>query len=59
LAATPITGIVLTKMDGSAKGGAILAVERELKVPIKLIGIGEGLADLRPFDPEAFVAGLF
>jgi len=59
LSATPITGIVLTKMDGSAKGGAILAVERELKVPIKLIGIGEGLADLRPFDPEAFVAGLF
>ena len=59
LAATPITGIVLTKMDGSAKGGAILAVERELKLPIKLIGIGEGLADLRPFDPEAFVAGLF
>jgi fused signal recognition particle receptor len=59
LAATPITGIVLTKMDVSAKGGAILAVERELKVPIKLIGIGEGLADLRPFDPEAFVAGLF
>ena len=59
LAATPITGIVLTKMDGSAKGGAILAVERELKVPIKLIGIGEGLADLKPFDPEAFVAGLF
>jgi fused signal recognition particle receptor len=46
-------------MDGSAKGGAILAVERELKVPIKLIGIGEGLADLKPFDPEAFVAGLF
>lgn len=59
LAATPITGIVLTKMDGSAKGGAILAVERELKVPIKLIGIGEGLADLKPFDPEAFVAELF
>lgn len=59
LAATPITGIVLTKMDGSAKGGAILAVERELQVPIKLIGIGEGLADLKPFDPEAFVAGLF
>jgi fused signal recognition particle receptor len=59
LAATPITGIVLTKMDGSAKGGAILAVERELKVPIKLIGIGEGLADLKPFDPEVFVAGLF
>lgn len=59
LAATPITGIVLTKMDGSAKGGAILAVERELKVPIKFIGVGEGLADLQPFDPEAFVSGLF
>ncbi len=59
LATTPITGIVLTKMDGSAKGGAILAVERELKVPIKFIGVGEGLADLQPFDPEAFVSGLF
>lgn len=59
LATTPITGIVLTKMDGSAKGGAILAVERELKVPIKFIGVGEGLADLEPFDPEAFVSGLF
>jgi len=59
LAATPITGIVLSKMDGSAKGGAILAVERELKVPIKFIGVGEGLADLQPFDPEAFVSGLF
>jgi fused signal recognition particle receptor len=59
MAAVPITGIILTKMDGSAKGGSILAVERELQIPIKFIGTGEAMADLQPFAPESFVSGLF
>ena len=50
-----ITGIVLTKLDGTAKGGIVVAVQRELGVPVKLIGLGEGPDDLAPFDPEAFV----
>lgn len=54
-AAVGITGIAITKLDGSAKGGAALAVERELGVPLKLIGVGEGPADLLHFDPGAFV----
>jgi len=53
-----ITGIVLTKLDGSAKGGIVVAVQRELGVPVKLIGLGEGADDLAPFDPEQFVDGL-
>lgn len=59
MAAVPITGIILTKMDGSAKGGSILAVERELQIPIKFIGTGEAMDDLQPFEPESFVLGLF
>lgn len=59
MGATPVTGIVLTKMDGSAKGGAVLAVERELQVPIKFIGLGEAMGDLQAFDPDEFIAGLF
>ncbi|WP_084129872.1 signal recognition particle-docking protein FtsY [Demequina sp. NBRC 110055] len=54
----PITGIVLTKMDGTAKGGIVVAVQRELGVPVKLIGLGEGADDLAPFDAEQFVDGL-
>ncbi len=50
-----ITGIVLTKLDGTAKGGIIVAVQRRLGVPVKLVGLGEGPDDLAPFDPEAFV----
>ena len=50
-----VTGIVLTKMDGTAKGGIIIQVQRELGVPVKLVGLGEGPDDLAPFDPEAFV----
>ncbi|GAA3750202.1 fused signal recognition particle receptor [Spinactinospora alkalitolerans] len=50
-----ITGIVLTKLDGTAKGGIIIQVQRELGVPVKLVGLGEGPDDLAPFDPEAFV----
>lgn len=53
-----VTGIVLTKMDGTAKGGMAIAVQRQLGIPIKLIGIGEGLDDLQPFDSRQFVEAL-
>jgi fused signal recognition particle receptor len=53
-----VTGIVLTKLDGSAKGGIVVAVQRELGVPVKLVGLGEGPDDLAPFDPAAFVDAL-
>jgi len=53
-----VTGIVLTKLDGSAKGGIVVAVQRELGVPVKLVGLGEGADDLAPFDPDAFVGAL-
>ena len=53
-----VTGIVLTKLDGSAKGGIVVAVQRELGVPVKLIGLGEGVDDLAPFDPAQFVDAL-
>jgi len=57
-AATPLTGIVLTKLDGTAKGGIALAIAHELGVPIKLIGVGETLDDLRPFDADSFARAL-
>jgi fused signal recognition particle receptor len=53
-----VTGIVLTKLDGSAKGGIVIQVQRELGVPVKLVGLGEGADDLAPFDPEVFVDAL-
>lgn len=53
-----ITGIVLTKLDGTAKGGIVVAIQKSLGVPVKLIGLGEGADDLAPFDPEAFVDAL-
>jgi fused signal recognition particle receptor len=53
-----VTGIVLTKLDGTAKGGIVVAVQRELGVPVKLVGLGEGADDLASFEPEAFVDGL-
>ena len=56
--AAGITGIVLTKLDGSAKGGIVVAVQRELGVPVKFVGLGEGADDLAPFDVEGFVDGL-
>jgi fused signal recognition particle receptor len=56
---TDFTGIVVTKLDGTAKGGVVLGVCDELGVPIRYVGIGEGVDDLRPFDPEDFVAALF
>lgn len=54
-----ITGIALTKLDGTAKGGIIFAINKEFNIPIKLIGIGEGLDDLKDFEPESFVKALF
>jgi fused signal recognition particle receptor len=53
-----LTGLVLTKLDGTAKGGIVVRIYRELGVPIKLIGVGEQVEDLQPFDPKAFVEGL-
>jgi len=55
----PVTGLVLTKLDGTAKGGIIIAIAGELSIPIKLIGVGEGMDDLQDFDAEAFVEALF
>ena len=57
--AVPLTGIVLTKLDGTAKGGIVLSVMEELGVPVRYVGIGEGAEDLRPFDPEEFSSSLF
>ena len=57
-AVVDVTGLVLTKLDGSAKGGIVVAVQRELNVPVKFIGLGEGADDLAPFDAEQFVDGL-
>ncbi len=54
-----ITGIVLTKLDGTARGGVVLTIREELQVPVKFIGVGEGIDDLQPFDAEAFADGLF
>ena len=54
-----LTGIVLTKLDGTAKGGIVIAIARELGVPVKFVGVGEGIDDLKPFDPEEFVNDLF
>ena len=56
---TNITGIVLSKMDGTAKGGIVLAIKEEINIPVKYIGLGEGLDDLRPFDIENYIYGLF
>ncbi|MBQ2274257.1 MAG: signal recognition particle-docking protein FtsY [Acutalibacteraceae bacterium] len=56
---TPLTGIVLTKLDGTAKGGVVLAIKHELGIPVKYIGVGEGIDDLQPFDRVAFADGLF
>lgn len=57
--AVGLTGIVLTKLDGTAKGGIIFAIQKEVNIPVKLIGIGEGVEDLRDFDPRDFVTALF
>ena len=57
--AAGITGIVLTKLDGTARGGVVLAIREDLKVPVKFVGVGEGIDDLQPFDPQQFAEGLF
>jgi len=58
LAAAQVSGIVLTKLDGTARGGIVIAIEREMGVPVKFVGVGEGVGDLVAFDPEAFVDSL-
>ncbi|RXT15084.1 signal recognition particle-docking protein FtsY [Ammoniphilus sp. CFH 90114] len=57
--ATKVSGIVLTKLDGTAKGGIVIAISNELKTPVKYVGLGEKMDDLQPFDPEQFVHALF
>jgi fused signal recognition particle receptor len=57
--AVDVTGVVLTKLDGTAKGGIVLAIEADLGIPVKLVGVGEAQEDLVPFDPEEFVSALF
>jgi fused signal recognition particle receptor len=59
LDAVGVTGVVLTKLDGSAKGGIVIAIQRDLGLPVKLVGIGEGPDDLVAFDADEFVAALF
>lgn len=59
LETTGVTGIVLTKLDGTAKGGIVFAIAQELKLPVKYIGVGEGMDDLLPFEAESFVKALF
>ena len=54
----PLTGVILTKLDGTAKGGIVVAIQRELRVPVRFVGIGEGIEDLQPFDAASFVEGL-
>jgi fused signal recognition particle receptor len=56
---TPLTGLILTKLDGTAKGGIVLAIHQKLNLPIRFIGVGEELKDLQPFDPKAFIEALF
>ena len=56
---TDVSGIALTKLDGTAKGGIVLAIRHELDIPVKLVGLGEQMDDLQEFDPDTFVYGLF
>ena len=57
--AVGLTGITLTKLDGTAKGGIIFAIADQLNIPIRFIGVGEGIDDLRPFDADEFIEALF
>ena len=54
-----VSGIVLTKLDGTAKGGVVIGIQGETRVPVKLIGIGEGIDDLKAFEPQEFAEALF
>jgi fused signal recognition particle receptor len=58
-AAIGVDGLVLAKLDGTARGGVVVAIARELRLPVRMVGVGEGIEDLVPFDPEAFVDALF
>jgi fused signal recognition particle receptor len=55
----PLSGLVITKLDGTSKGGMVFAIQKELKLPIKFIGLGEQADDLQPFDPKQFADALF
>jgi fused signal recognition particle receptor len=57
--AIPVTSLALTKLDGTARGGAVIAIAEELGLPISVVGVGEGLEDWEPFDPDAFARALF
>jgi len=57
--AVEVTGVVLTKLDGTAKGGIVFAIQRDLGIPVKLVGLGEGVDDLVDFDPDEFVEAMF
>ena len=57
--ALKVTGLVVTKLDGTAKGGVVIGITDELRLPVRWVGVGETVADLRPFDPGAFVEALF
>lgn len=57
--ATDITGIILTKLDGTAKGGIVVAIHNELSIPVKFVGVGEGIDDLQPFNAREFADGIF
>jgi fused signal recognition particle receptor len=54
-----VTGLVITKLDGTAKGGIALTIKRELGLQVRFIGVGEGMDDLQPFDPDAFIEAIF
>ena len=56
--ATPLSGLILTKLDGSAKGGITLAIQKNLKIPVKFIGTGESIEDFAPFEPKSFIKAL-
>lgn len=56
---TPLTGLILTKLDGSARGGVVIPIQKEIQIPIKFVGTGEGVEDLKPFNPDTFVEELF
>lgn len=57
--AVPVTGLVLTKLDGTSKGGMVVSIQKELNIPVKFVGLGEQAEDLQPFDPEEYAAALF
>jgi fused signal recognition particle receptor len=57
--AVPLSGVVLAKLDSTAKGGVIVGIAEQLKLPVRYVGLGEGIEDLRPFDPHEFVEALF